>query len=126
MLIDNNYLEVKVTQADDPWQNSCEVMLASEAAKRYPALTDIITHPDFSQLSYTVDLTKTEISWHSNHRYDDGRPSKADRFNQIENGYCPECDGKLDGGGYCAECHLIPALDPEYQEWLKAISPLPF
>ena len=36
------------------------------------------------------------------------------------NGYCPECEEKLDEfTGSCDPCHLIPALNPDYQKWLE-------
>lgn len=42
------------------------------------------------------------------------------RFERIANSICPDCDGNLSESGYCIDCHIVPALDPDYQEWLKA------
>ncbi len=42
------------------------------------------------------------------------------RFKRIERGVCPDCDGKLSDSGYCTDCHITPALDPDYQKWLEA------
>jgi hypothetical protein len=41
-------------------------------------------------------------------------------FERINNGFCPDCDEKLDDNGYCTDCHLIPSLDPDFQQWLQA------
>lgn len=45
--------------------------------------------------------------------------SVCPRFVQINKGICPVCAGTLDDGGYCPACHIVPALDPEYQQWLN-------
>jgi hypothetical protein len=44
-------------------------------------------------------------------------------FKKIEDGICPDCNGTLtDDTGYCAECHVIPALDPEYQRSMQFLN----
>lgn len=43
------------------------------------------------------------------------------RFEKINNGFCPDCDEKLNDNGLCADCHIVPSLDPEFQEWLRGL-----
>ena len=40
------------------------------------------------------------------------------RFEKINSGFCPDCDEKLNDDGDCVDCHIVPSLDPEFQEWL--------
>lgn len=40
------------------------------------------------------------------------------RFIKIDSGICPDCDKPLSNFGYCADCHITPALDPDFQQWL--------
>jgi hypothetical protein len=42
------------------------------------------------------------------------------RFERINAGICPDCDERLNDNGYCAHCHIVPALDPDFQRWLAA------
>jgi hypothetical protein len=42
------------------------------------------------------------------------------RFERIEMGICPDCNGRLDHTGGCDDCHIVPALDPDFQKWLEA------
>ncbi len=44
------------------------------------------------------------------------------RFERINDGFCPDCDSKLNDNGFCVGCHIVPALDPDFQQWLAAQS----
>jgi hypothetical protein len=42
------------------------------------------------------------------------------RFIKINSGFCPDCDSELEfSTGGCVDCHIVPSLDPEFQQWLK-------
>jgi hypothetical protein len=50
-------------------------------------------------------------------------PEQAFLFSKIEDGICPDCNERLtDDTGYCADCHTIPALNPEYQRYMKFLN----
>lgn len=44
----------------------------------------------------------------------------ANRFSLINRGICPECRGKLSEAGVCDPCHIVPALDPDFQRWVHS------
>jgi len=52
--------------------------------------------------------------------YKELRSQKINRFEKINNGICPDCEGGLTDDGYCQPCHIIPALDPAFQQWIRA------
>ncbi len=44
-----------------------------------------------------------------------------DKFVLIDSGICPECESELDDFGYCADCHIIPSMDPDFQRFIDSV-----
>ncbi len=73
-------------------------------------------HPAYPITSVKTYWNETATDFLTNFRNPAFNP--VPKFKRIANGFCPDCDGKLTDNGYCLDCHITPALDPDFQEWI--------
>lgn len=74
-------------------------------------------HPSYQIASVKTYWNETSTEFLVNFRFP--QFNHIPKFKRIANGFCPDCDGFLSDNGNCLDCHITPALDPDYQKWLK-------